>query len=64
MDFLAILSGFGIGAIVGMTGVGGGSLMTPLLIGVFRLSPAVAIAASCSGDASCWRSVVTTGLVN
>src|SRR5690349_15335305 len=43
MDFLAIASGFGIGAIVGMTGVGGGSLMTPLLIGVFRLSPAVAI---------------------
>ena len=43
MDWVAVLSGFGIGAIVGMTGVGGGSLMTPLLIGVFRLSPAVAI---------------------
>ena len=43
MDGLAILSGFGIGAIVGMTGVGGGSLMTPLLISVFRLSPALAI---------------------
>ena len=43
MDWLAILSGFGVGAIVGMTGVGGGSLMTPLLIGVFRLNPAVAI---------------------
>lgn len=43
MDILAVLSGFGVGAIVGMTGVGGGSLMTPLLIGVFRLSPAMAI---------------------
>ena len=43
MDFLAIASGFGIGAIVGMTGVGGGSLMTPLLLSVFKLSPAVAI---------------------
>ena len=43
MDWLAILSGFGIGAIVGMTGVGGGSLMTPLLIGVFKLNPATAI---------------------
>ena len=43
MDWLAIVSGFGIGAIVGMTGVGGGSLMTPLLIGVFKLNPAVAI---------------------
>jgi uncharacterized protein len=43
MDPLAILAGLAVGAIVGMTGVGGGSLMTPLLIGVFRLSPAVAI---------------------
>jgi uncharacterized protein len=43
VDWLAIISGFGIGAIVGMTGVGGGSLMTPLLIGVFKLNPAIAI---------------------
>jgi len=43
MDSIAILSGFAVGAIVGMTGVGGGSLMTPLLIGVFKLHPAVAI---------------------
>lgn len=43
MDWVAIASGFGIGAIVGMTGVGGGSLMTPLLISVFKLNPAVAI---------------------
>lgn len=43
MDYLAIASGFGIGAIVGMTGVGGGSLMTPLLLSVFKLNPAVAI---------------------
>lgn len=40
---MAIASGFGVGAIVGVTGVGGGSLMTPLLLSVFRLSPAVAI---------------------
>jgi uncharacterized membrane protein YfcA len=43
MDWIAILAGFAVGAIVGMTGVGGGSLMTPLLIGVFKLNPAVAI---------------------
>jgi uncharacterized protein len=43
MDLIAVLSGFGVGAIVGMTGVGGGSLMTPLLMGVFGLAPAVAI---------------------
>jgi uncharacterized protein len=43
MDSIAVLSGFAVGAIVGMTGVGGGSLMTPLLIGAFRLHPALAI---------------------
>ena len=43
MDFIAILSGFGVGAIVGMTGVGGGSLMTPLLVLVFGFKPTVAI---------------------
>jgi len=43
MDLIAILSGFGVGAIVGLTGVGGGSLMTPLLLSVFKLHPAVAI---------------------
>ena len=43
MDWIAVISGFGIGAIVGMTGVGGGSLMTPLLISVFKLNPAIAI---------------------
>ncbi|WP_372527189.1 sulfite exporter TauE/SafE family protein [Piscinibacter sp.] len=43
MDFIAVLSGFGVGAIIGMTGVGGGSLMTPLLLTVFKLNPAVAI---------------------
>jgi uncharacterized protein len=43
MDWIAIASGFGVGAIVGLTGVGGGSLMTPLLLTVFKLSPATAI---------------------
>ena len=43
MDPIAVISGFGVGAIVGMTGVGGGSLMTPLLLSVFKLHPAVAI---------------------
>jgi len=43
LDVIAIASGLGVGLIVGITGVGGGSLMTPLLLSVFRLSPAVAI---------------------
>lgn len=38
-----MLSGFGVGAIVGMTGVGGGSLMTPLLIGLLGVPPATAV---------------------
>src|SRR6266550_1538129 len=37
------ISGFVVGALVGMTGVGGGSLMTPLLILVFGIHPATAV---------------------
>lgn len=43
MDWIAVIAGFAVGAVVGLTGVGGGSLMTPLLMGVFKLNPAVAI---------------------
>jgi len=43
LDFTAVASGLLVGAIIGVTGVGGGSLMTPLLLSVFRLNPAVAI---------------------
>src|SRR5512143_2870349 len=43
MDPLLILFGFGVGILVGTTGMGGGSLMTPLLILVFGIKPVVAI---------------------
>jgi uncharacterized membrane protein YfcA len=43
IDWTAIAAGAGVGLIVGVTGVGGGSLMTPLLISVFNLEKAVAI---------------------
>jgi uncharacterized membrane protein YfcA len=43
MELTAVISGFAVGSIVGLSGVGGGSLMTPLLIGAFKLNPAVAI---------------------
>lgn len=43
MDWLYTVSGFGVGLIVGVTGVGGGSLMTPLLVLVFGVSPATAV---------------------
>jgi uncharacterized protein len=37
------LSGFCVGLLVGLTGVGGGSLMTPLLILLFGIHPATAV---------------------
>ena len=43
IDPLYSLSGFGVGLLVGMTGVGGGSLMTPLLILLFGVHPATAV---------------------
>lgn len=43
MDFSYVISGFVVGATVGMTGVGGGSLMTPLLVIVFGIHPATAV---------------------
>lgn len=43
MDWMYTLSGFLVGVIVGVTGVGGGSLMTPLLVLFFGVSPATAV---------------------
>jgi len=43
MDPAIILFGLGIGALVGMTGMGGGTLMTPLLILLFGVKPVTAI---------------------
>lgn len=43
IDPLYSLSGFAVGMLVGMTGVGGGSLMTPLLILLFGIHPATAV---------------------
>ncbi len=40
---LLIVFGFGVGILVGTTGMGGGSLMTPLLIIVFGIKPILAI---------------------
>ena len=43
IDPLYSLSGFAVGLLVGMTGVGGGSLMTPILILLFGIHPATAV---------------------
>ena len=43
MNFGYTLSGFMVGLLVGVTGVGGGSLMTPLLVFLFGFNPSVAV---------------------
>jgi uncharacterized membrane protein YfcA len=40
---LYVLSGFLVGLVVGLTGVGGGSLMTPILVLLFGIHPATAV---------------------
>ncbi len=53
---LYVLSGFAVGFLVGMTGVGGGSLMTPLLILLFKIHPVTAV-----GTDLIYASVTKTG---
>jgi uncharacterized membrane protein YfcA len=43
VDWKLVLAGLLVGALVGVTGMGGGSLMTPLLVFVFGFNPTVAI---------------------
>jgi uncharacterized membrane protein YfcA len=43
MDPLIIVFGLGVGILVGLTGIGGGSLMTPLLLLVIGTQPVVAV---------------------
>ena len=43
MNWLNSVAGLGVGIMVGLTGVGGGSLMTPLLVLLFGVAPASAV---------------------
>ncbi len=43
MEFGYIVAGFVVGVLVGLTGVGGGSLMTPILVLFFHIKPALAV---------------------
>src|ERR1041385_2179206 len=56
IDPLYSLSGFAVGMLVGMTGVGGGALMTPLLILLFGVHPATAV-----GTDLIYASITKTG---
>jgi hypothetical protein len=42
-ELALVFAGFFVGAIVGLTGVGGGSLMTPILIFFFGIKPYLAV---------------------
>ena len=42
-NYLYIFAGALVGLLVGLTGVGGGSLMTPLLTLIFGISPSIAV---------------------
>ena len=63
MDPLVIVFGLGVGVLIGLTGIGGGSLMTPLLIVVAGIKPTVAIGTDLAygavtktlGGWRCWR---------
>jgi uncharacterized membrane protein YfcA len=60
MDPAIIFFGFGVGFLVGMTGMGGGSLMTPLLVLLFGIAPTTAIGtdiayAAVTKTAGSWR---------
>ncbi|HEY8698084.1 MAG TPA: sulfite exporter TauE/SafE family protein [Rhizomicrobium sp.] len=56
LDPLYVISGVLVGGLVGMTGVGGGSLMTPLLILLFNVHPATAV-----GTDLIYASITKTG---
>ena len=43
IDWAIVLAGGGVGFIVGLTGMGGGALMTPMLVLLFGISPAAAV---------------------
>src|SRR5262245_49456576 len=43
LDLYVVLAGFLVGAVVGMTGMGGGALMTPILVLVFGIQPLAAV---------------------
>src|SRR5512137_11385 len=55
-DPLFTLSGFVVGLLVGQTGMGGGALMTPLLILLFGIHPATAV-----GTDLLYASITKTG---
>lgn len=56
MDWAYTVAGLAVGFVVGLTGMGGGSLMTPLLVLLFGVPPAVAV-----GTDLVYASITKTG---
>jgi uncharacterized protein len=51
MDLTMALAGLGVGIIVGLTGMGGGALMTPILVLLFHVNPVAAIGSDLAASA-------------
>src|SRR5215475_2313447 len=51
MDPVLALAGFGVGTIVGLTGMGGGALMTPILVLAFGVPPLAAVSSDLAASA-------------
>lgn len=51
MDPVMAIAGFGVGIVVGMTGMGGGALMTPLLVIFFGVPPLAAVSSDLAASA-------------
>src|SRR5258706_8011534 len=51
MDPILTLAGFGVGIVVGLTGMGGGALMTPILVLAFGVPPLAAVSSDLAASA-------------
>ncbi|HKT05085.1 MAG TPA: sulfite exporter TauE/SafE family protein, partial [Rugosimonospora sp.] len=51
MDPVLTLAGFGVGIVVGLTGMGGGALMTPILVLLFNVPPLAAVSSDLAASA-------------
>src|SRR5262245_3786834 len=51
VDPVLALAGLGVGIVVGLTGMGGGALMTPLLVLVFNVPPLAAVSSDLAASA-------------
>jgi uncharacterized membrane protein YfcA len=51
MDFTLALAGLGVGIVVGLTGMGGGALMTPILVLFFGIPPVAAVSSDLAASA-------------